>query len=200
MPLVKRVQIPVTQNVTVTPRRLQTPVTSRKQQQIHCWYSSHSPGNVVLTVESPHDSYCVGEEIPLTVKVENHTDCHVTIEAVLVRTTTYYAQGECHESSQNVVSHHRGDPVQPRATITWKPQGTRTDPSEPVSSIAAGIIRVKHSVEVVAKVAIPLSVGNLVKIDIPLTIGNNLQKEVSAELSSLPPPSYEVALTMRSLT
>ena len=198
VPLVKKVQIPVT--LSIPSPQLQTPVTSQKRQEIHCWYSSHPPGNVVLTVESPCNSYCVGEEISLTAKVENDTDCHVTIEAALVRTTTYYAEGECQESSQKLVNNHRRDTVQPRSTITWKPQGIRTDSSEQVTSIAAGIIRVNHSVEVAAKVAIPLAADKLVKTEIPLTIGNNLQKDISPELTSQPPPPYEVALIMPSLT
>ena len=198
-PLVKKVPIPVTQNVNILPPHLQTPVRSWKRQHIHCWYSVPSFDNVYLTVESPCNSYWAGEEIPLTVKVKNYTDDHVTIEAALVRTTTYYAQGECLESSHNLVIDHRRDAVQPRSTITWKPQGIRADASEQVTSIAAGIIRVNHSVEVAAKVAIPLAADKLVKTEIPLTIGNNFS-EVPLELTSQPPPPYEAALVMPSLT
>ena len=193
VPLVNRVHVPVTETVTVLHPWLQTPVTERVQQRVRHWYCLHSPGNVVLAVESPCTSYCAGEEVPLTVKVQNDTDCQVTVKAVLLRTMTYSAQGKQQQSTYMIVKQHRGNPVQPRSTITWRPLGMRTDSAEKVTSNSANIITVKHSVEVTAEVVIPLSVDKLLKTEIPLTIGNVLYQdtnEVRGHAPSPTPPSY----------
>ena len=76
-------------------------------------------GPVTTTLELPRTGFCIGEEIPFRVTIENHGNCIVQATASLLEQVTYHARG--HRKVGPTVQHAMlsSDKVNPRQSLVW---------------------------------------------------------------------------------
>ena len=140
-----------------------------------------------LTVQIPRTGYCVGEEIPLNVEIENGSSRHFRLNATLHKWIVYTAQATTIHMTQftrellhsETVVGVKSHQFPPGTTTTWNPTELKIPPTE-TTMTSCRIINISYFLEVTAVIA---RSRNLPLV-IPITIGNDLP----APFASFPRP------------
>ena len=137
-----------------------------------------------LSVDIPRRGFCVGENIPLNVLLENRGDktTRCTLEAAIVRKATYSAQGKSKESSDRLIFESYPMTLQERTTLQQAINLTAT--SDP-NLANCSIISVQYSV--IIRVIVYYVVVSPLTVEIPITLGNVPSQSLAEQQ---PPPPY----------
>ena len=118
--LTTEIYLTVSQIVDINTPQLRLPITIgiEKTAGFLCCTS----GPVTTTLELPRTGYCIGEEIPFRVTIENHGNHKVRVTASLLEQVTYHARS--HRKFGPTVQHAlvSSDKVNPRQTLVWMPK------------------------------------------------------------------------------
>ena len=146
------------------------------------------PTSLRLSVDIPRRGFCVGENIPLDVLLENRGDkitCPCTLEAAIVQIITYRAQGSFSESRKKLFVESYQIPFREIATFQ---QAINLTASTTLPNLDnCSIISVQYSVQI--RVLIYYAEISSLIIRIPITLGN----VPSQSLAEQPPPPYPAA-------
>ena len=177
-------------------------------------------GPITLTAEVPRRGYCIGEIIPLTVRVDNASTKRIRVAAYLRQVATSRDAKDFESHSYTTLLRVTSETIRTRSTV-WHPGTGLTVPPQTMPTLLpprCDIITVQYIL--VIKAVVPR--GKIPSIKIPLTIGNVPFRELStpapppefppvissqpqlpahtpepgppSELTSDQPPSYELAL------
>ena len=170
---VTEAEFPLVEVVDITVPELQRPIGREVQKTNGCCFCASGP--ITLTAESPRRGYCVGEVIPLTVRVETALFIEVYFAAYLQQVVTYRAIHSRHTELLRLTSG-------PMARNTeWCP-GNRLRVPRTKPTVASWDIM---TVEYVLVVQADILSSKFLSVKIPLTIGNVPLRESSP---SAPPP------------
>ena len=156
---------------------LQRPIGGEIQKTIHGRFLAS--GKITVRAEIPRRGYCIGEIIPLTVRVENTSNKQMGIAVYLQQVLTYRAEA-CTCSSHRELLHLTSETMH-RRIFLWRPGSRLRVPQTVPTNTSCSIVTVEYVL--VVETLIPSA--NKRSIEIPLTIGNVPLREVS---SPAPPP------------
>lgn len=141
-------------------------VPANIQVQKRVWSFLCTFANVCMLVNMPRTGFCVGEDIPLNVSLENSSRHEIVITAILKQKITYTSKRNKRQFDKATVVRVSSCPIGPRTSTIWPtnlqvPQGEATSQSyDP--------IHIGYRIKVVASVAW----GQVLVAKIPITIGN----------------------------
>ena len=126
-------------------------------------------GPVTTTVEVPRTGYCVGEEIPFRVTVENGGSRPVQVAVQLQERVTYTARGN-HKYSGGPHVVQDSEPVESHRTLVWVPEANVLKiPVATPTTMRSNLIQRTFSLAFQTLIS---SVHFNPTLSIPLTIGN----------------------------
>ncbi len=182
---IARQEITVTQVVDINVSRLLTRVDVENEGTVCCLWCTSAP--ITMTVHLPRTGFCIGEGIPVRVTLNNRSSRPITLQAELIASAIYQAQGRRNISRNILCGIQSTTPMVPRAVTVWDPRADllKVPPVTTSMSTPNGIIHVFYLLRVTA--VLPWS-ANIV-VDAQLTIGNvPLRQHVEAT------PSEQTAL------
>ena len=206
-------RLQVVEVVHISADSLRLPFHLEKQKTAGCLCCKSAP--IVTTVEVPRTGYCVGEEIPFQVTVENGCSKPVRVTAVLQERIVYTAQGHHRFGGSSHLS--RGsDPIEPHSTTVWAPEveGIKIPVTIP-ATLNTSIIQRNYYLNFTTRIpnvccnptlSVPLTIGNVPYNPDPPTFGATAPPgppipilpplpQATPELTSFDPPSYQDAVT-----
>ncbi len=185
---IARQEITVTQVVDINVPRLLTRVDMESEGTVCCLFCASAP--ITMTVHLPRTGFSIGEGIPVRVTLNNRSSRPITLQAELIASTNYQAQGRRNISQNILCGIQSTTPMVPRAVTVWDPRADllKVPPVPTSMSTPNGIIQVFYLLRVTA--VLPWS-ANIV-VDAQLTIGNvPLRQHMEATPSA--PPSEQPA-------
>ena len=180
----------VKENVSIDAPNAYLPIETRLIKTAGCF--SCISGSATITLTLPKTGFCIGEEIPYRVTIENGSgkiiEAVASLEEHIVYHTTYR---KCYPK---VILHGQvnNGPVQPGHTTVLSPEVQAFKiPTSVILTRNSSII--KQSFMVKVKVRIPRVIGNPT-IKCPLSIGNlpstSQQEPPTTGIAVAPPPEY----------
>lgn len=141
-------------------------VPANIQVQKRVWSFVCTFANVCMLVNMSRTGFCVGEDIPLNVSLENSSRHEIVVTAILKQKITYTSKRNKKQFDKATVVRVSSHPIGPRTSTIWPtnlqvPQGEA--PSQNYDPIHIG-----YRIKVVASVAW----GQVLVAKIPITIGN----------------------------
>ena len=139
-----------------------------KSVQVHkkVWSFPCTLARVTMVVGLSRSGFCVGEDIPLNIALENGSRYEVTIEAVLRQKITYTAKKNRREYDKATVVRVVSQRFAPRTSTIW-PTNLRVSVEEATTQDYQPI-HIAYRIKVVASVGW----GQSLVARIPITIGN----------------------------
>ena len=207
----KRLQVVGVVHISADSLRLPFHLEKQKTAGFLCCKSAP----IVTTVEVPRTGYCVGEEIPFQVTVENGCSKPVRVTAVLRERIVYRARSRRRHGSISRLS--RGsDPIEPHSTTVWAPEveGIKIPVTTP-TTLNTRIIQRNYYLNFTTHIpnvcsnptfSVPLTIGNMPYNPDPPTFAATAPPgppipilppfpQATPELTSFDPPSYQDAVT-----
>ena len=162
-----KAKVKVAEVVDINTAALNKPVRLEKEKTICCLCCASGP--ITTNVELPRTGYCIGENVPLEVTVENGSSRNLTITARLLENVTFSAEGRVRYGQTVTHVDLRSQQIGPNATYSWTPEEHKflVSPTNPVI-IDVGIIKREFTLRVA--VDIPDAIDSV--FTIPVTIGN----------------------------
>ena len=157
--------VPVIEIVDISSRpRLLVPQSVQVMKRV--WSFPCTLANVTMTVSLSRSAFCVGEDIPLNVGLENCSRYEVTMTAVLRQKVTYTAKKSRRQFDKATVVKVDSQRFAPRSSTIW-PTNLRV-PVEEATTQSYNPINIAYRIKVVASVGW----GQMLVARIPITIGN----------------------------
>lgn len=140
-----------------------TKILSHKRIWNLCCRVSH----ITMTVDMTRTGFCVGEDIPLNVSLENGSSHEVTITATLKQTITYTAKRGKKQYDKATVIKVSSNPIAPQTSTVW-PTNLKV-PLDEATTQNYGLVNIAYSIKVVGSVPwagclvarIPVVIGNI---------------------------------------
>ena len=163
-------QLTVGQIVDINAPQLRLPAAIDFQQTACCLCCASGP--VTTTLELPRTGYCVGEDIPFHVTVENGSRCHVRVTAGLEEHVTFYAEGKQHSEEPFYHDLLCSGRMEPRRTTVWAPEEPPLKiPTSAPTSLDSKLIKRTFILRIATH--IPFVINNpFLNLKCPLTVGN----------------------------
>jgi hypothetical protein len=130
------------------------------------WSFPCTLANVSMVVGLTRSGFCIGEDVPLNVALENGSRYEVTLAAVLRQKVTYTAKKNRRQYDKATVVQVTSQRFAPRTSTIW-PTNLRV-PLEEATTQDYETINVQYRIKVVASVGW----GQTLVAKIPITIGN----------------------------
>jgi hypothetical protein len=162
---VVEMDVPVVEVVdTNTQPLLIKPISAQVQRRVWCFPCTLA--NVHVSVSITRTGFCVGEDIPLNVSLENSSRYDVTITAILRQKITYTAKRNKRQYDKATVVRVSSHRFAAQTSTIW-PTNLRV-PADEATSQTHDPIHIEYRIKVVASVAW----GQSLIAKIPITIGN----------------------------
>ena len=158
------IELPVMEIVDINQSHLL--VVKSVQVQKKVWSFPCTLSNVSMVVGLSRTGFCVGEDIPLNVGLENGSRYEVTLTAVLRQKITYTAKRTRRQYDKATVVEVTSQRFAPRISTIW-PTNLRV-PLQEATTQDYEVIHVEYRIKVVASVGW----GQTLVAKIPITIGN----------------------------
>ena len=185
-PHVLETKILVNQIIDTNAAQLRLPY--RLQNQKTAGFLCCQSGPIATFVELPRTGYCIGEEIPFRVTVENGGSRPVRVTAELSENVTYKARGG-RKYVGGAYVFQGSEPVEPHRTLVWVPEvNVLKVPVTTPTTMTSNLI--ERAFFLTFKTLIPNVLINPY-LTIPLTIGNVPfnPDPPTATPSTIPPPA-----------
>lgn len=141
-------------------------VPANIQVQKRVWNFLCTFSNVCMLVNMPRTGFCVGEDIPLNVSLENGSRHEIVITAILRQKVTYTSKRNKRQFDKATVIRVSSQSIGPRTSTIW-PTNLQVSQDEATSQ-SYNPIHIGYRIKVVASVAW----GQILVAKIPITIGN----------------------------
>ena len=160
------IDIPVMEIVDINrDQLLLVPTSTQTQKRVWSFLCTFS--NVSMVVDLTRTGFCVGEDIPLNVSLENSSHHEVIIAATLRQKITYTAKRNKRQYDKATVVKVSSHPIAPRTSTIW-PTNLRV-PHDEATSQNYDPVHIAYSIKVVASVVwaqelvarIPITIGNI---------------------------------------
>ena len=161
------VPIKVSQIVDINLPQLLAPVRRTQIKDVGCLCCIS--GNVELSVTMPRSGFCInGDRIPLTVMVENGCTQDISLRAAVLKTISYYAEGN-HNYDYATIAFVNSGRIPRNSTHTWKPENLIIRSVETTLTNSPGaIITIEYTLKITAQV--PYAFNPCIRI--PVVLGN----------------------------
>lgn len=113
-------QLTVIQNVDTNIPNIRMPVRAETQQEVG--FLCCAKGAVTATLELPRTGYCLGEDIPFRITIENGSGKTVRVRVALVEDVCYFAEGRSKYDPTLSLAEMRSEAIQPHQTTVWVPE------------------------------------------------------------------------------